>query len=70
MSERYEKCLPVSSSVKGKSLSTPPSGRELATVDGIRWEEIGVKARNRVDSAQDRNYWKSFVNAALNLRVS
>ena len=29
--ERYEKCLRVSSSVKEKSLSTPPSGREWAT---------------------------------------
>ena len=29
--ERYENCLRVSSSVKGKSLSTPPSGRNWAT---------------------------------------
>ena len=26
--ERYDKCLRVSSSMKGKHLSTPPSGRE------------------------------------------
>ena len=32
-------------------------------------EEIGVGARNWVDSAQDRNYWRTLVNAALNLRV-
>ena len=31
-------------------------------------EEIGINARNRVDYAQDRNYWRSLVNAALNLR--
>ena len=30
--ERYEKCLRVSSSVKGKPLPTPPSGREWATL--------------------------------------
>ena len=32
-------------------------------------EEIGINAGNWVDSAQDRNYWRSLVNAALNLRV-
>ena len=32
-------------------------------------EEIGINARNSVDSAQDRNYWRALVNAALNLRV-
>ena len=30
-------------------------------------EEIGVNAGNWVDSAQDRNYWRALVNAALNL---
>ena len=42
-----------------------------------RWErrirmnikEISVNAKNWVDSAQDRNYWRALVNAALNLRV-
>ena len=29
--ERYEKCLRVSSSVKGKPLPAPPSGKECAT---------------------------------------
>ena len=32
-------------------------------------EEIGISAGNWVDSAQDRNYWRALVNAALNLRV-
>ena len=32
-------------------------------------EEIGINAGNWVDSAQDRDYLKAFVNAALNLRV-
>ena len=43
-----------------------------------RWEinvrmnpkEIVVNMRNWIDSAQDRDYWRTFVNAALNLRVS
>ena len=39
--------------------------------DNIRivLEEIGMNAGNWVDSAQDRNYWRALVNAALNLRV-
>ena len=32
-------------------------------------EAIGVNAGNWVDSAQDWNYWRALVNAALNLRV-
>ena len=39
--------------------------------DNIRMdlEEIGINAGNSVDSAQDRNYWRALVNAALNLRI-
>ena len=29
----------------------------------------GVSAGNWVDSAQDSNYWRALVNAALNLQV-
>ena len=32
-------------------------------------EEIGINARNWVDSALDRDYWRVPVNAALNHRV-
>ena len=32
-------------------------------------EEIGISAGNWVDLAQDRDYWRDLVNAALNLRV-
>ena len=40
--------------------------------DNIRMDlvEIGIKAGNWVGSAQDRNYRRALVNAALNLRVS
>ena len=37
-----------------------------------RWmnlKEIGVSIRNLIDSAQDRDYWRALVNAALNLQV-
>ena len=39
--------------------------------DNIRMdlEEIGINAGNWVDSTQDRDYWRAFVNVALNLRV-
>ena len=32
-------------------------------------EEIGINAGNWVYSPQDRDYWRTLVNAALNLQV-
>ena len=32
-------------------------------------KEIFINTRNWVDSAQDRDYWRALVNAALTLRV-
>ena len=56
----------------GKPIGKRPLGRHrLRWEDNIRMdlEEIGINAGNWVDSAQDRNYWRAVVNAALNLRV-
>ena len=36
---------------------------------GMDLKEIGINARNWVNSADDRDYCKVLVNAALNLRV-
>ena len=49
-----------------------PSGRARRRwEDNIRmdFEEKGINAGNWVDSAQDRDYWRALVNAALNLLV-
>ena len=56
----------------GKPVGKRPLGRPRRRwEDNIRMnpKEIGINAANLVDSAQDRNYWKALVNAALNLRV-
>ena len=60
-----------------KTTSTPagksPLGRPRRRwVDNIRMyhKEIGTNTRNWVDSAQDRDYWRALVNAALNLHVN
>ena len=60
-----------------KILTGKPTGKRPLGRPRHRWEdnirkyheEIGINAGNWVDSAQDRNYWRALVNAALNLRV-
>ena len=51
-----------------KSLGRPRRRQE----DNIRMdlEEIGINVGNWVDLAQDRDYWRALVNAALNLQVT
>ena len=55
-----------------KILTGKPTGKRLLGRPRRRWEDnirmIGINAGNWVDSAQDRNYWRVLVNAALNLR--
>ena len=56
----------------GKPTGKRPLGRPRRRwEDNIRMdlEEIDISAGNWVDSAQDGNYWRVLVNAALNLRV-
>ena len=60
-----------------KILTGKPAGKRLLGSPRRRWEDnirmdlegIVINAGNWVDSAQDRNYWRALVNAALNLRV-
>ena len=61
-----------------KILAGKPTGNRPLGRPSYRWEdnirmylkEIGINTRNWVDLAQDRDYWRALVNAALNLRVS
>ena len=54
-----------------------PTGRKLLGRYRRRWEgditidlkEIYVSTRNWIDSARDRDFWRTLMNAALNLRV-
>ena len=60
-----------------KILTGRPTGKRPLGRPRRRWEnnirmdleETGIDAGNWVDSAQDRNYWGTLVNAALNVRV-
>ena len=65
------KCRSAFKFLTGTPTGEIPLGRPRRRWEGnIRMDlkEIGI-ARNWVGSAQDRDYWKSLVNAASNLRV-
>jgi hypothetical protein len=49
-----------------------PLGKARHTWDDkVRMDlkEIGIKVRNWIDSAQNRDYWRTLVNAAFSLMV-
>ena len=60
-----------------KILTGTPTGKRPLGRPRRRWEdnirmdlkEMGINTRNWVDWAQDRCYWRAFVNTTLNLRV-
>ena len=53
-----------------------PTGKRPLRRPRRRWEynnrmdleEVGINSGNWIDSAQDNDYWRVLVNAALNLR--
>ena len=60
-----------------KILAGKPIGNRSLGRPKHRWEdnirmdlkEIAVNMRNWIDLAQNRDYWRALVNAALNLQV-
>ena len=57
----------------GKPTGKRPLGRPRGRWEdniGMVLEEIGINAGNWVYSALDRDYWRTLVNATLNLRVA
>ena len=60
-----------------KILTGKPTGKRPLGRPKRRWEDnikmdlkaLGINTRKWVDSAQNRDYWRALVNAALNLRV-
>ena len=60
-----------------KIFTVTPDGKRPLGKPRFRWEdnirmelkEIVINTRNWVDSAQNKDYWRSLVNAALTIRV-
>ena len=70
---RMEEGRSVFKILTGTPTGKRPLGRHRRTwEDNIRMDikEIGINTRNLVDSAQDRDYWRALVNAALDIWVS
>ena len=58
--------------VTGKSTGKIPLGRPRRRWDyniRIYLKGIDINTRNWINSVQDRDYWRTLVNAGLNLRV-
>ena len=61
-----------------KILTSKPTGKRPFGRSRHRWKDnirmilkgIGINTRNWLDSAQDKDYWRTLVNAALNIRVT
>ena len=68
MEERSAFKILTGSPARKRPLGRPRCGWE----EDIRMDlkEIGINTRNWVDSAQDRDYWRALLNAALNLHKS
>ena len=69
---RMEEGRSAFKSLTGIPTEKRPLGRSMCRwEDNIRMDlyEIGINVGNWVDSAQDRDYWRAIVNAALNLWI-
>ena len=60
-----------------RRLTCKPTGKRPLGRSRRKWEDnirmdlekISINAGNWVDSAEDRDYWRALLNAALNLQV-
>ena len=69
---RMEEGGSASKILTGKLTAKRPLGRTRHKWEDsiiIELKEVGINTRNSADSAQDRDYWRALVNAALNLQV-
>ena len=66
--ERRSAFIILTSNATGKRLLGRPR-RRWEDYIRINLKEIGINTRNCPDSAQDRDYWRALVDAALKLLV-
>ena len=67
-----EECRNVFKILPDATAGKRPLGRPRHRYDDnirIDLKEIGINTSNWVDTAQDRDYWRALMNAALNLRL-
>ena len=70
---RMEECRSAFKILTGTPIGKLPLESPMHSwEDNIRMDlkEIVINTRNWIDSAQDRGYWRAFVNVALSLRVT
>ena len=55
--------------IAGRSAFKILTGKPKYEIWPLGLKEIGAKTRNYMDLAQDRDYWRGLLSAALNIQV-
>jgi hypothetical protein len=63
----FSNTLSLHSSLNVRDHASQPYSTDIRTI--LDLEEVGINTRKWTDLAQDRDYWRALVNAALYLRV-